>query len=194
MNKTIKATIFLVAAVLNALFFYLCGYWQQIQFHTPTYQKIDWVCGILAVIILAMGEMYTLVQIYYRKKYTGMTKKVFGIRFWRQCILLVLFYVASLALMSNLLFTFIIYYIAVFAIVLSFGWMKGSAIIWTDESGSSGYYMTEKGVFYTVREIMENTQVWELACSRPGDRERIITIYKKGTDRLDEKNQNYMAP
>ena len=40
MNKTIKATIFLVAAVLNALFFYLCGYWQQIQFHTPTYQKI----------------------------------------------------------------------------------------------------------------------------------------------------------
>ena len=123
-----------------------------------------------------------------------MTKKVFGIRFWRQCILLVLFYVASLALMSNLLFTFSIYYIAVFAIVLSFGWMKGSAIIWTDESGSSGYYMTEKGVFYTAREIMENTQVWELACSRPGDRERIITIYKKGTDRLDEKNQNYMAP
>ena len=61
--------------------------------------------------------------------------------------------------------------------ILSVGWVKGSEILWSSEKDA--YYLIGNGKVYNVENIMENTKVFELSCTRKGERDRVITIEKK---------------
>lgn len=175
MKKPVKILIVLVAVALNVLFFHLCGYWQQMQYLEVSY--IDLFFGIIAVIVLALGETSIIIQIYYRYKFRALQKRAFDKRFWLQCFLIVFFYCASVYFSTVLIYSYSIFYIAILAFLSSIGWMKGSRVLWSGETES--YYQNERCKLYTVSNVMENDEVFELACSASGERDRTITIAKK---------------
>lgn len=170
-----KIIVFLATCMWNVLFFYLCGYWQQMHLNAEWF--IDLFFGVLAVILMAFGEANVIWQIYYRNKLRTCTKKVFDKKYIRQCVLLMLYHAIVLYFLRVIVFVQSVFYISLLAVVLSLGWLRGSKTLWTSEEAS--YFLTETGKLYHVESVMENEKVFELACTREGERDRTITIEKK---------------
>lgn len=170
-----RFVIFIVACLWNILFLYLCGFWQQIPLNIDYF--IDIFFGVLSVVLLSLGNVSVIIQIICRVKYSKLQKMVFDKKFIRQCILFVIFYVGSALYVRELVFVHGAFYVALFAFVMSVGWLSGSKILWTGEEKS--YYLNESGKLYNVEAVMENDKVFELACTRAGERDRTITIEKK---------------
>ena len=184
MEKYKKALFYVAAVITNAIFFVLCGYGKVQHPDTATY--LDPFLGIVAIVALATGEASVGVQIYYRCKYKKLNSRTFDVKFWRQCALLVVYYVGSLVFLAASFSIYKASYLSVFAMVLSPLWLTGgSRILWTGDVGEASYYLDESAKWYEVRNIMENDDVVEITCKAPGDRERIISIAKKN-QKLDQ--------
>lgn len=178
MKKTTKLIILFVAAAFNIIFFLVCGYGKvQIPY---TSNLLDPFLGALAVAALAYGETKVTIQLYFRDKYRTLEKRVFDFKFWRQCIVLIVYYAGSLIFLAAANSIYKAGYLSIFAIVLSPLWlMGGSRTLWVDHSGEESYYLDEAAKWYEVSNVMENDDVVEIKCKAPGDRERTISIAKK---------------
>lgn len=178
-----KGHFFIVTIAWNAALFWLCDYWQQT--YAASDLGVGLAAGIIAVIVIALGEASVIQQIYMMAKCKKQKMQVFEYRLFKQILILVLFHVALIAIKSNLINIQGVFYIAAIGIFLSMGWLKGSEILWTSEEKS--YYLIGNGKIYNVENIMENTKVFELSCTRKGERDRVITIEKK--DAIDEQSR-----
>ncbi len=167
--------IFLMACIWNILFLYLCGFWQQIPLNIDYF--IDIFFGVLSIILLSLGNTSVIIQMICRVKFSKIKKKVFDKKYIRQCLLFFVFYIGSVFYVQELVFVHGAFYVALFAFVMSVGWLGGSRTLWIGEEG--GYYLNETGKFYHVTTVAENEKVYELACTRAGERDRTITIEKK---------------
>lgn len=167
--------LFLVACIWNILFFYICGFWQQIPLNIDYF--IDIFFGVLSVSLLSLGNVSVVIQILCRVKFRKLKRKVFDKKFIRQCILFLVFYIGSIFYVQELVFAHGAFYVALFAFIMSVGWLGGSRTLWMGEDG--GYYLNEVVKLYHVTTVMENDKVFELACTRVGERDRTITIEKK---------------
>lgn len=170
-----KNVFFVIMLVWNVVLFFLFGYWQQMNAQMDF--GIGLAVGIIAVIVIALGEASLLQQFYLCAKWKSHKMQVFEYRLVKQIILLVLFHVVALLIVNNLININGIFYVAVIGVFLSMGWLKGSEILWT--SDGTGYYLIANGNIYNVESVMENTKVFELSCTRKGERDRVITIEKK---------------
>ena len=178
MKKTTKVLIFVVALICNTAFLILCGYGKIHHEETVTYW--DPILGIAAVLVLACGNISVAIQVYYRSKYRHLKRRALDWKFWRQCILLVVYYVGSVFYLSVMMYNFMVSYLSIFAIALSPLWLLGgSRTLWKSEDGEESCYLDELGKWYVVHSVMENDNMMELRCTAPGDRERTITIEKK---------------
>ena len=178
-----KGHFFILTFVWNVVLFWLCGYWQQANVRVDS--GVALVAGIIAVIVIALGEASVIQQFYMMAKYKKHKMQVFEYRLFRQIIILVVFHVALVMLKSNLINIQGVFYIAAIGIFLSMGWLKGSEILWTSEEKS--YYLIGNGKVYNVENVMENTKVFDLSCTRKGERDRVITIEKK--EAIDEQSR-----
>ena len=170
-----RILIFIAACIWNIIFLYLCGFWQQIPLNIDYF--IDIFFGVLSVLLLSLGNVSVITQIVGRIKFKELKRKTFDKKFLRQCILLVIFYVGSLVYVRELVFVHGAFYVALFAFVMSVGWLGGSRTLWMGAEG--GFYLNETGKLYHVSAVVENDKVFELACTRKGERDRTITIEKK---------------
>lgn len=178
MKNSTRVIIFVVALVCNAAFLLLCGYGQIHHVDTATYW--DPILGVAAVIVLACGDTTVAVQMYFRNKYRHLKCRTFGWKFWRQCILLVVYYIGSLIYLSVMRYDFMVSYLSLFAIALSPLWLLGgSRTFWRAEHSEEAYYLDDLGKWYEVHAVTETDDVVEIRCSAPGDRDRTITIEKK---------------
>ncbi len=177
--KTTTKTVFLfLAAGLNILFFLLCGYGKV--HHPDTASYVDPFLGTIAVAVLAYGEASLGVQLYCRYKYKNLNCRTFDFKFWRQCSVLVVYYVGSLVYLAAAFSIYKASYLSIFALVLCPLWMTGgSRTLWMGDVGEDSFYLDETGKWYTVSNVMENDDVVEIRCKAPGDRERVISIAKK---------------
>lgn len=178
-----KGHFFIVTLVWNVVLFWLCDYWQQVNVKAD--MGVTLAAGIVAVIVIALGEAGVIQQIYMMAKCKKHKMQVFEYRLFKQIFLLVLFHVGVVVLKSNLINIQGVFYMAALGIFLSMGWLKGSEILWTSEE--KGYYLIGNGKIYNVENIMENTKVFELSCTRKGERDRVITIEKK--EAIDEQSR-----
>ena len=178
-----KGHFFIVTLVWNVVLFWLCDYWQQVNVKAD--MGVTLAAGIVAVIVIALGEAGVIQQIYMMAKCKKHKMQVFEYRLFKQIFLLVLFHVGVVVLKSNLINIQGVFYMAALGIFLSMGWLKGSEILWTSED--KGYYLIGNGKIYNVENIMENTKVFELSCTRKGERDRVITIEKK--EAIDEQSR-----
>ena len=169
--------LFLGMCVWNVVFFFFCGYWQQMSLNID--YGIDLFFGVLAIILLALGETSIIKQLHYRQKFRQYEKKVFDKKFVRQCALLIVFHIAAICFMYKLVYVQSVFYIAILAFVLSTGWLRGSKTLWMSKEAS--YFLNETGKLYNVESVAENGKAFELSCTRVGERDRIITIEKKKT-------------
>ena len=183
MKKEVKSIAFIATLLFNIAFFLLCGYGKVHQPQTATY--LDPFLGTIAVAVLAYGETNLILQLYCVTKYKALAIRRFDIKFFRQCSLFIVYYVACLVYLSVMLYEFSVSYIAIFALVLCPLWMTGSRTLWTGEQGEASYFLDELGKWYVVSNVMENDDVVEIKCAAPGDRERTITIAKK-KQKLDQ--------
>ena len=178
MRKIVKWSIFVVVAALNIVFFVLYDY-GKVQ-HPDTASYLDPVFGVLAVVVLAYGEASLGVQLYCRTKYKNLTCRTFDLKFWRQCIVLGIYYVGSLVYMEAALTVYKASYLSIFALVLCPLWLaEGSRTLWTGDEGEDSFYLDETAKWYEVSNVTENDDVVEIKCKAPGDRERTISIAKK---------------
>ncbi len=178
MKKPTKVIIFVVALICNAAFLIFCGYGQVYHEETVTY--LDPALGVVAVLVLAYGNMSVAVQMYFRCKYHRLKCRTFEWKFWRQCILLAIYYIGSACYLSAMTYDFMVSYLSLFAIALSPLWLLGgSRTLWWTEFGGEAYYLDDRRRWYVVHGITENEYAVELRCTAPEDRERTITIDKK---------------
>lgn len=178
MEKYKKALFYVAAVIANAAFFTLCDYGKV--HHPDTASYLDSFLGIIAVVALSAGEARVGVQIYYRCKYRNLSCRTFDMKFWRQCALLVVYYVGSLVYLSVAVTIYKASYLSIFALVLCPLWLTGgSRILWTGDVGEGSFYLDETTKWYEVSNVMENDDVVEIKCQAPGDRERTISIAKK---------------
>jgi len=178
MEKYKKLLIYVVAVIANAAFFTFCGY-GKVQ-HPDTASYLDPFLGIVAVVALSAGDARVGVQIYYRCKYKNLNCRTFDMKFWRQCVLLVAYYVGSLVYLSTAVTIYKASYLSVFALILCPLWLTGgSRTLWTGHTGEESFYLDETAKWYEVSNVMENDDVVEIMCKAPGDRERTISIAKK---------------
>ncbi|MBO5177734.1 MAG: hypothetical protein J6C07_09775 [Lachnospiraceae bacterium] len=178
MKKSTKPILFFAAAAVNIIFFLLCGYGKIQQPDTASY--LDPFLGTVAVAVLAYGEVNLLIQLYFRSKYHMLKRRTFDMKFWRQLIVIVAYYIGTLVYLATSVMIYKAGYISVFAIVLSPLWLiGGSRTLWTDHSGEESYYLDESTKWYKVSNVMENDDVVEITCKAPDDRERTISIAKK---------------
>ncbi len=178
MKKSTKLLIFAVALVCNALFLLLCGYGQIHHVDTATYW--DPPLGVVAVLVLAGGNTSVAVQMYFRSKYRHLKCRTFGWKFWRQCVLLAIYYIGSVCYLSAMRYDFMVSYLSLFAIALSPLWLLGgSRTLWKSEHGEEAYYLDERRNWYEVHAVTETDAMVEIRCTAPGDRERTIAIEKK---------------
>lgn len=186
MQKSTRKYIFTTAVIFNILFFILCGYGKVHQEHTATY--LDPFLGVIAVVVLACGEMNLITQIYLRNKYKHLSIRTFDKKFPVQIASLVVYYVGSLLYLSVALFDFSASYLSIFAMVLCPLWLFGSKTLWTGETGEESYYLDDLAKWYVVSKVTENDAVIEITGVAPGDRERTITHYKnKAVEREDQR-------
>lgn len=178
MKKSTKLILFFAAAAVNIIFFLLCGYGQVMNPNEASY--LDPFLGIVAVAVLAIGEMSVAVQLYFIGKYSSKKRRMFDKKLWLQCAALVAYYVACAAYLSAMIYRSGVGYISVFAIALCPLWLAGgSRILWTGHTGEEAYYLNDMGKWHEVRNVMENDDVVEITCQALGDRERTISIAKK---------------
>ena len=178
MKKSTKLLIFMVALMCNTLFLLLCGYGQIHHEDTATYW--DPILGVAAVIVLACGNTTVAVQMYFRNKHRQLKCRTFGWKFWRQCILLAVYYIGSLLYLSAMRYDFMVSYLSIFAIALSPLWLLGgSCTLWRAEHSEEAYYLDDRGNWYVVHAVTETDEMVELRCTALGDRDRTITIDKK---------------
>ena len=178
-----KRVFFILMLVWNVLFFVLCNYWQRMDVEMDL--GVGLTAGIIAVIVIALGEASVVQQFYLSAKWKSYQKRVFENRLIKQIFLLVVFHVVALLIVNNLINIHGVFYVAAIGIFLSMGWLKGSEILWTLEE--KGYYLIGNGNVYNVENVMENTKVFELSCTRKGERDRVITIEKK--EAIDEQSR-----
>lgn len=178
MKKTTKPAIFFATVAINIVFFLLCGY-GKVQ-HPDTASYLDPFLGAIAVAVLAYGETSVALQLHFRSKYSRLECRTFDVKFWRQCILLVIYYLGSLIYLSVSFSVYKASYLSIFAIVLCPLWIiGGSRTLWTGHTGEESFYLDESAKWYEVSNVMENDDVVEITGKAPGDRERTITIAKK---------------
>ena len=178
-----KGHFFIVTLVWNVVLFWLCDYWQQVNVKAD--MGVTLAAGIVAVIVIALGEAGVIQQIYMMAKCKKHKMQVFEYRLLKQIFLLALFHAGVVVLKSNLINIQGVFYMAALGIFLSMGWLKGSENLWTSED--KGYYLIGNGKIYNVENIMENTKVFELSCTRKGERDKVITIEKK--EAIDEQSR-----
>lgn len=177
MKKSTKLIWFIIALICNTAFLLFCGYGQINHPDTATYW--DPILGVVAVIALAWGNVGVGVQLYYRIKYRRMKCRSFEWKFWRQFLLMAIYYIGSLIYISAMAYAFMVSYISIFAIALSPLWlMGGSRTLWTSKDGEESYYLDDSGKWYVVHAVSESDEAIEIRCTAPGDRERTITIGK----------------
>ena len=178
MKKTTKWLIFVVALLCNTAFLLFCGYGKIHHEETVTYW--DPFLGVVAVLVLACGNISVAVQLYFRGKYRYLKCRTFDLKFWRQCLLLTIYYIGSLWYLSAMTYDFMVSYLSIFAIALSPLWLLGgSRTLWWLQDGGESYYLDDFGKWYEVHAVTENDNVVELKCTAPGDRDRTVTIEKK---------------
>ncbi len=170
-----RLIVLFITSIWNVLFFYLCGYWQQMHLNIDSF--IDLFFGVLAVILLSLGEASVIRQIYYRTRFRTLKRKAFDRKFIRQCVLLLFYHMIVISFLLALVYVQSLFYIAILVVVFCGGWLQGSKTLWTGEEDS--YYLNESGKLYHVESVVENDKVFELACTRTGERDRTITIPKK---------------
>ncbi len=189
MRKYTKIIIFIVTVLFNVAFLYLCGYGAQSQPHTL--DAIEPFFGVIMLILLGLGEVSVIQQLYLKKKFRDYKRRLFDLKLWGQCVSLVLYYVTAIILVISVHYIYGVFYIAVVAMVLSVFWTTGSRTLWskectgTTEEDVIGYYLADMGKLYEVKRVMENEEVVEMFCQARGDRERTITIAKKN-QKLDQ--------
>ena len=178
MKKQTKWIVFFAAVAFNIIFFLLCGYGKVKIPNTASY--LDPFLGAVAVALLAYGETNLLVQLYFRNKYHTLKCRTFDVKFWRQLLVIMAYYIGTLVYLAAATMIYKAGYISIFALVLSPLWLSGgSRTLWTDHSGEEAYYLDEGAKWYKVSNVMENDDVVEIKCQAPGDRERTISIAKK---------------
>ena len=178
MNKKAKLILYVALVGINIFFFWLCDY-GKIQ-HPDTASYLDPFLGVLAILLLAYGEMKLGIQLYYRARYTHLKRRAFDMKFWRQLLSLAAYYVGSLVYLSVAITIYKASYISIFALVLSPLWLSGgSRTLWSGHTGEESFYLDESAKWYEVKNVMENDDVVEIKCQAPGDRERTISIAKK---------------
>lgn len=170
-----KSHFWLLMVVWNVIFFFICGYWQQMNLSED--YGADLLFGVIAIVFIALGEASVLQQLYLMKKFKNYEMQVFEYRLVKQILLLIVFHVGVIVLMCNLIIVGSIFYISAFGWILSVGWVKGSEILWRRDEDA--FYLIGNGKVYNVENIVENTKVFELSCTRKGERDRVITIEKK---------------
>ena len=136
-----KNVFFVIMLVWNVVLFFLFGYWQQMNAQMDF--GVGLAVGIIAVIVIALGEASVVQQFYLCAKWKAHKIQVFEYRLVRQIVLLVLFHVVGLLIVNHLININGIFYVAAIGIFLSMGWLKGSEILWTLEG--TGYYLIANG-------------------------------------------------
>jgi len=191
MRKHTKIIIFIATVIFNVAFLYLCGYGSQVQPHTNS--LIEPFFAVVAVVLLGLGEMSVIQQLYLWDKFRECKRRMFDCKLIRQSIALVSYYIIAICLVASVEYIYGTFYVAVTALVLSAFWMTGSRTLWLETGAEKviateseeaegrviGYYLAELGKFYEVKNVMENDDVIEMVCQARGDRERTITIAKK---------------
>lgn len=178
MKKTTKVFIFVVALICNTAFLVLCGYGKIHHEETVTYW--DPILGIAAVLVLACGNISVIVQLYLRSKYCHLKRRIFDWKFWRQCILLTIYYIGSVFYLSVMRYDFMVSYLSIFAIALSPLWLLGgSRTLWWSQDGGESYFLDDFGKWYEVRGVMENEDMVEIKCTPPDGSVRSVTIEKR---------------
>ena len=183
MKKYTKIIVFAATVLFNTLFLFLCGYGRDLQPHTASF--IDPVFGVITVVLLGLGETSVIQQLYLKDKFRGLQRRLFDHKLWRQCAALILYYAISIIFVSSMIYTYSVFYLAVFALILCPFWVTGSRTLWT---GEEAYYLNDLSILYHVSNVMENEEVVEMLCKREGDRERTITIAKK-KQKLDQYSE-----
>lgn len=181
--KQIRIIILVLTVAFNILFLNLCGFGKDLQPHTADY--LDPIFAVITVVVLAVGESSVIWQFYLRDRFRNLQRRMFDFKLWRQCIAILLYYGISIALVSQIVYSYSVFYVAVFALILCPFWVGGSRILWM---GEEAYYLNDLGRLYKVSKVMENDEVVEMLCQRPGDRERTITIAKK-KQKLDQYSE-----
>lgn len=179
----LKKVFIAIMLVWNILFFFLCEYWQRMNVEMD--KGVGLAVGIIAVIVLALGEASVVQQFYLCAKWKTYKMQVFEYRLVKQIVLLVVFHVCAVLIVNNLVNINGVFYVAALGIFFSMGWLKGSEILWTAEG--VGHYLIGNGNVYHVESYTENTKVFELSCTRKGERDRVITIEKK--EAIDEQSR-----
>ncbi len=178
MKKTRKWIGFVVALLCNTAFLLLCGYGRIHHLDTATYW--DPFLGVIAVFVLACGNLSIAVQLFFRCKYRHLKRRTFDRKLWRQCFVMAVYYVGSVLYLSVMMYEFMVSYLSIFAIALSPLWLLGgSRTLWRAGEDEEAYYLDDSGKWYVVHAVTENDKVIELKCTAPGDRTRIIVIEKK---------------
>ena len=178
MKKTTKLLIFVVALLCNTAFLLLCGYGKIHHEETVTYW--DPFLGVIAVLVLACGNISVVVQLYLRSKYRHLKRRTFDLKFWRQCLLLAIYYIGSVFYLSVMRYDFMVSYLSLFAIALSPLWLLGgSRTLWWSQDGGESYYLDDFGKWYEVLEVRENDDKVEIKCTPSDGSVRSVTIEKR---------------
>lgn len=179
MNRLVRWVLFAAACGCNVLFYFLCGYWEQM--FTSQTPVIDLLYGIVATVALALIETRFGIQIVLRVRFASYKKRVFDYRVWIQAVMLALYYVAAVAFVNSVEFVHGIFYISVMAVLMTvawFGWVKGGRVLWTGEQDS--YFLNEDGRFYKVKAVSETEELVFVICMLNQLRDKTVII-KKGT-------------
>lgn len=178
MKKYMRLILFLISAGANVLFFHFCDYWTQGKgSYTP---KLDLICGIVAIVVLALMESRFLVQLLLRAKFSAAKKRIFDIRIWVQGALLLIYYIGCVSLKYSVEFDYGVTYIALFAGALAVVWLgfvKGGRVLWTGENGS--YFLDEDGKFYPVIRVSESETQMFIECKVNELRSKPVIFKKK---------------
>ncbi len=187
MNRLVRIVLFCAACGINALFFYLCGYWEQM--FTSQTLVIDLLYGIVASIALALIETRFGIQIFLRIRFATYKKRVFDYRVWIQAVMLALYYIAAIAYVNSVEFVHGIFYITVLAVLMTvawFGWVKGGRVLWTGLDDS--WFLDADGHFYKVKSVKENEDLVFITCIFNKLREKQIVIQKGTLEKIKGGN------
>ena len=185
MNRLLRYTLFLLACGCNALFYYLCGYWEQM--FTSQTLVIDLLYGIVATVALAMIETRFGIQVVLRIRFASYKKRVFDYRVWIQAVMLVLYYVAAVAFVNSVEFVHGIFYITVLAVLMTvawYGWVKGGRVLWSGDKES--WFLNEDGRFYSVKAVTENEELVFVICRMNELREKTVIIKKGASEQIKQ--------
>ncbi len=178
MKRPTKLICFFIALLCNAAFLILCGYGKI--HHEETVTHWDPFLGVVAVLVLAVGNINVVVQVYLRNKYRYLKRRTFDRKFWRQCFLLALYYIGGVCYLSIMRYDFMVSYLSIFAIALSPLWLLGgSRTLWRSEDDAESYYLDDFGKWYEVREVTETDERVEIRCTSPDGSVRSVLLEKK---------------